>query len=376
MLRLCSLTTLNPDSLALARHLLKEPTLSAIRLENVCKQWGATHAVQNVSFEINEGSLLVLLGPSGCGKSTTLRLIAGLESVSSGHIYIGDRDVTDLPPAERHLAMVFQSYALFPHLTVKENILFGLKVRKVPEADQKRRLDNAADVLGLSGLLDRKPAALSGGQQQRVALGRALVAEAAVCLMDEPLSNLDAKLRLEMRREIRDLQQRLGMTMVYVTHDQTEAMSMADTIILMQHGCIVQNDGPVAMYSKPATTFAASFIGTPPMNLLSVAMNKGQAVIKGTEANLVPGNVSAECTVGIRPEHIQVTDDGPWEAQVLSMEYLGSDSVLACSLGQQQVAVQMAGNPGFKPGQKLRLSFAAEALHFFEAESGKRMGAA
>ena len=179
-----------------------------------------------------------------------------------------------------------------------------------------------------------------------------------------------------MRREIRDLQQRLGMTMVYVTHDQTEAMSMADTIILMQHGCIVQNDGPVAMYSKPATTFAASFIGTPPMNLLSVAMNKGQAVIKGTEANLVPGNVSAECTVGIRPEHIQVTDDGPWEAQVLSMEYLGSDSVLACSLGQQQVAVQMAGNPGFKPGQQLRLSFAAEALHFFEAESGKRMGAA
>ena len=359
-----------------ARHPRKELNLSAIRLENVCKQWGATHAVKNVSFEINEGSLLVLLGPSGCGKSTTLRLIAGLESVSGGRIYIGDRDVTDLPPAERHLAMVFQSYALFPHLTVRENILFGLKVRKVPEADQMRRLDNAVDVLGLSGLLERKPSALSGGQQQRVALGRALVAEAAVCLMDEPLSNLDAKLRLEMRREIRDLQQRLGMTMVYVTHDQTEAMSMADTIILMQHGHIVQNDAPVAMYSQPATTFAASFIGTPPMNLLNVAMCKGQAVIKGNECCPVPGAVAAECTLGIRPENIQVTPDGPWEAEVLSMEYLGADSVLACSLGQQQVAVQMAGNPGFKPGHKLRLNFAADALHFFEAESGKRMGAA
>ena len=347
--------------------------MSAIRLENVCKQWGATHAVQNVSFEINEGSLLVLLGPSGCGKSTTLRLIAGLESVTSGRILIGDRDVTDLPPAERRLAMVFQSYALFPHLTVRENILFGLKVRKVAEADQKRRLDNAVDILGLAGLLDRKPSALSGGQQQRVALGRALVAEAAVCLMDEPLSNLDAKLRLEMRREIRELQQRLGMTMVYVTHDQTEAMSMADTIILMQHGHIVQNDGPVAMYSKPATTFAASFIGTPPMNLLSVAMADGKPVIAGSAGCHVPGPVCAECTLGIRPEHVQVTDDGPWQAEVLSMEYLGADSVLACSLGAQQIAVQVPGNPGYKPGHKLRLNFAADALHYFAAESGARM---
>ena len=351
----------------------KEPKLSAIRLENVCKQWGATHAVQNVSFEINEGSLLVLLGPSGCGKSTTLRLIAGLESVSSGRIYIADRDVTDLPPAERRLAMVFQSYALFPHLTVRENILFGLKVRKVTEADQKRRLENAVGILGLGGLLDRKPSALSGGQQQRVALGRALVAEAAVCLMDEPLSNLDAKLRLEMRREIRELQQRLGMTMVYVTHDQTEAMSMADTIILMQHGHIVQNDAPVAMYSKPATTFAASFIGTPPMNLLNVAMTNGQPIIAGSAGCPVPGPVCAECTLGIRPEHVQVTEDGPWQAEVLSMEYLGADSVLACSLGQQQIAVQVAGNPGFKPGHSLRLSFATDALHYFDAQTGARV---
>lgn len=354
--------------------LSKEPGLSAIRLENVCKQWGAVHAVHNASFEINEGSLLVLLGPSGCGKSTTLRLIAGLESVSGGRIHIGDRDVTDLPPAERRLAMVFQSYALFPHLTVRENILFGLKVRKVPEADQNRRLDNAVDILGLSSLLDRKPAALSGGQQQRVALGRALVAEAAVCLMDEPLSNLDAKLRLEMRREIRELQQRLGMTMVYVTHDQTEAMSMADTIILMQHGHIVQNDAPAVMYSRPATTFAASFIGTPPMNLLDVAVHDGQATVRGSAGCIVPG-ASVACTLGLRPEHIRVAADGLWEAEVLGTEYLGADSILTCGLGQQKVAVQVAGNPGYRPGHRLRLGFHAHELHFFEAGSGKRMDA-
>lgn len=328
--------------------------------------------MKNVSFEVNEGSLLVLLGPSGCGKSTTLRLIAGLETVTSGRIFIGERDVTNLPPAERHLAMVFQSYALFPHLTVRENILFGLKVRKVPEADQNRRLDNAVDILGLSGLLERKPSALSGGQQQRVALGRALVAEASVCLMDEPLSNLDAKLRLEMRREIRDLQQRLGMTMVYVTHDQTEAMSMADTIILMQRGGIVQNDAPEAMYCRPATTFAASFIGTPPMNLLDVELCEGRPCIKGDSACDVPG-ISGACTLGIRPEHIQVAEDGPWTAEVRSMEYLGSDSVIACGIGGQQLAVQVAGKPHFSPGQILRLRFRQDSLHYFEASSGARM---
>ena len=220
------------------------------------------------------------------------------------------------------LCMVFQSYALFPHLTVRENILFGLKVRKVPEADQARRLDNAVDILGLSGLLERKPSALSGGQQQRVALGRALVAEASVCLMDEPLSNLDAKLRLEMRREIRDLQQRLGMTMVYVTHDQTEAMSMADTIILMQSGGIVQNDGPESMYCRPATTFAASFIGTPPMNLLDVERHEGRLCISGDPTCGVPGDFGGPCTLGVRPEHLQVSDDGPWMAEVRSMVLL------------------------------------------------------
>ena len=210
--------------------------MSQISVQNVSKAWGATWAVDDVSFEAAAASLLVLLGPSGCGKSTTLRLIAGLEQVTGGRILIGGIDVTGLPPAQRRIAMVFQSYALFPHLSVAENILFGLRVRKVPAAERARRLTRVAALLGLDGLLQRKPSQLSGGQQQRVALGRAIIAETPVCLMDEPLSNLDAQLRAEMRREIRALQQKLGITMVYVTHDQSEAMSMADQVILMRDG--------------------------------------------------------------------------------------------------------------------------------------------
>ncbi|SBW01222.1 sn-glycerol-3-phosphate import ATP-binding protein UgpC [uncultured delta proteobacterium] len=353
--------------------------MAAIRLENVCKQWDATRAVENVSFDVEEGTLLVLLGPSGCGKSTTLRLIAGLEQVTGGRIFIDDTDVTYTHPAKRRLAMVFQSYALFPHMTVRENILFGLKVRKVSPDEQKRRLEKAVDILGLTGLLERKPSALSGGQQQRVALGRALVAEAAVCLMDEPLSNLDAKLRLEMRREIRALQQRLGMTMVYVTHDQTEAMSMADTIILMQGGHIVQNDAPARLYSRPATTFAAGFIGTPPMNLMAVAARDGKVIVRGSEDCCVPRVSSADFTLGIRPEDITIRpsgitpSDGAWKATVVSMEYLGADSVVACKVGDQQVAVQMAGQPAVKPGDVLTLHFPEDKLHFFDAASGRRV---
>ena len=331
--------------------------------------------MEDVSFEVEEGSLLVLLGPSGCGKSTTLRLIAGLEQVTGGRIFIGETDVTYTHPAQRKLAMVFQSYALFPHMTVRENILFGLKVRKVAAEEQNRRLDKAVDILGLSELLERKPSALSGGQQQRVALGRALVAEASVCLMDEPLSNLDAKLRLEMRREIRALQQRLGMTMVYVTHDQTEAMSMADTIILMQKGRIVQNDAPAALYSRPATTFAASFIGTPPMNLVAVEMRDGKVVVQGSEGCCVPLISKAGFTLGIRPEHVAITPDGAWKATVVSMEYLGADSVVACKIGDQHLAVQLAGRPDIKPGETLSLHFPEDQLHFFDAESGLRVTA-
>src|SRR5213082_2096176 len=244
--------------------------MSAIAAENVSKHWttarGQVRAVDAISFEFDPGTLNVLLGPSGCGKSTTLRLIAGLETADEGRIFIAGRDVTHLAPAARGIAMVFQSYALFPHLTVAENIVFGLRVRR--EADRAARLARVASLLGLEKLLERKPSQLSGGQQQRVALGRAIIAEKPVCLMDEPLSNLDAQLRGEMRREIRALQRRLGITMVYVTHDQTEAMTMADRVVLLRAGRIEQVGTPEELYARPATAFTAGFIGAPPMNLL------------------------------------------------------------------------------------------------------------
>src|SRR3954447_7938728 len=241
--------------------------MSEIVLTGVSKRWGAARAVENITLSAAAGELLVLLGPSGCGKSTTLRVIAGLEEVDTGTIIIAGREVTHLPPAQRRIAMVFQSYALFPHLSVAENIIFGLRARRVPRSECRARLRRVADVVGLESLLERKPAQLSGGQRQRVALGRAIIAEAPVCLMDEPLSNLDAQLRHEMRREIRALQQKLGVTMLYVTHDQTEAMSMADQVILMRDGRIEQDAPPDRLYAEPATIFAARFIGTPPMNI-------------------------------------------------------------------------------------------------------------
>ena len=233
--------------------------MSSIRVTSLVKQWDDARAVDDVSFETDQGSLTVLLGPSGCGKSTILRMIAGLEDVSSGTIEIGGRDVTLEDPARRGVSMVFQSYALFPHLNVRENILFGLKVRKVPKDVQERRLNEAARMVGLDQLLDRRPANLSGGQRQRVALTRTIVAEQPVCLMDEPLSNLDAKLRAEMRDEICTLQRKLGLTMLYVTHDQIEAMSMADQVVLLQNGKIEQIGTPAELYEAPQTTFAESF---------------------------------------------------------------------------------------------------------------------
>jgi sn-glycerol 3-phosphate transport system ATP-binding protein len=268
--------------------------VSAIALQAVSKHWatprGDVHAVRDLSFALEEGTLNVLLGPSGCGKSTTLRIIAGLEAADAGTISIGGRDVTRVPPARRNISMVFQSYALFPHLDVGENIVFGLKVRKVSGEERNRRLSDVAALLGLSTLLDRKPGQLSGGQQQRVALGRAIIGRAPVCLMDEPLSNLDAQLRAEMRSEIRALQRKLGITMVYVTHDQIEAMSMADRVILLNRGEIEQNGMPVDLYETPANTFIARFIGTPPMNLLPLAARCDGAVIAGTDHRCSPHN--------------------------------------------------------------------------------------
>jgi sn-glycerol 3-phosphate transport system ATP-binding protein len=321
--------------------------VSAIELENVAKHWGESRALDGITFRAEPGTFVVLLGPSGCGKSTTLRLIAGLDTPTSGTIRIGDRDVTTLPPAKRGLSMVFQSYALFPHLTVAENIVFGLRVRKV--ADREARLARVASLLGLEALLQRKPSQLSGGQQQRVALGRAIIAETPVCLMDEPLSNLDAQLRGEMRREIRALQRRLGITMVYVTHDQTEAMTMADRVVLLRNGRIEQVGSPDELYARPATAFTAGFIGAPPMNLMKVN----------------------GALTGVRPEDMRIADDG-MEAKVESVEYLGADSLVAARAGEHSLLVRVPGHARLTEGAAVHVAWHRDHEHHFDAQTGRR----
>jgi len=325
--------------------------MSAITLDHVSKSWGPMRAVDDVSLTAEEGSLLVLLGPSGCGKSTTLRLIAGLEQPDHGTIAIGGADVTQLSPAQRKIAMVFQSYALFPHLSVAENIVFGLRVRRIPRAEREARLKRVAEIVGLGHLLERKPSQLSGGQRQRVALGRAIIAEARVCLMDEPLSNLDAKLRHEMRTEIRALQQRLGMTMVYVTHDQTEAMTMADRVVLMRDGRVEQNGTPEELYNRPATAFTARFIGTPPMNLIA----RGDSLL------------------GIRPEHIRIVSQDGHAARVKAVEHLGADSIILCEIEGQPVSVRQDGFSKAAPGDDIGLAWDACHEHRFDQASGRRL---
>jgi sn-glycerol 3-phosphate transport system ATP-binding protein len=345
--------------------------MSAIAAERISKVWttgeGLVRAVDDVSFAFDKGTLNVLLGPSGCGKSTTLRLIAGLEACDGGRILIGQRDVTKLPPAARSIAMVFQSYALFPHLSVAENILFGLKVRKTPAAERAQRLARVAGLLGLAPLLSRKPSQLSGGQQQRVALGRAIIAQAPVCLMDEPLSNLDAQLRAEMRLEIRALQRKLGMTLVYVTHDQVEAMSMADRVVLLRSGRIEQNGSPVELYERPANTFIARFIGTPPMNLLALAPARGGAVIAGTDGPVVLDAAHANGMLGVRPEHIQLVFESGIRGGVENVEYLGGDSLVSCRVGGQAVAVRVGGSVALHGGDAVWLRWARGAAHYFDA---------
>jgi sn-glycerol 3-phosphate transport system ATP-binding protein len=346
--------------------------VSAILAENLSKHWasaeGEVRAVDGVTFAFDEGTLNVLLGPSGCGKSTTLRLIAGLEAADGGRIMIAGRDVTHLPPASRQIAMVFQSYALFPHLTVAENILFGLRVRKVGPPECDARLARVADLLGLTSLLARKPSQLSGGQQQRVALGRAIIAQAPVCLMDEPLSNLDAQLRAEMRLEIRALQRKLGITMVYVTHDQVEAMSMADRVVLMRAGRIEQNGTPVDLYEDPANTFVARFIGTPPMNLLRLEAGRDGAVIAGTDGPVVLAAQFTAGTLGIRPEHMELAFENGVRAGVESVEYLGGDSLVSARIGTQPVAVRVQGSVSFRRGDPTWIRWAPGAQRYFDAD--------
>jgi sn-glycerol 3-phosphate transport system ATP-binding protein len=333
--------------------------VSEIVLEGVTKRFGAVTAVDAVSFRAGKGRFVVLLGPSGCGKSTLLRLIAGLEEVSDGRILIEGRDVTSLDPTKRRVSMVFQSYALFPHLTVAENIVFGLKVRKVSAEQRHRRLAEVAELVGLGERLEHKPQQLSGGQRQRVALARAIVSQNPICLMDEPLSNLDAQLRHDMRVEIRALQRRLGMTVVYVTHDQVEAMSMADHVVLLREGRIEQEGTPAELYARPASMFAARFIGTPAMNLVPLA-----AVQPGANGGL---------TAGIRPEHIRIVSNGPGlAATVSSAEYHGADTIVTAQVNGAALLVRAPGQVALLPGSQVRLGWDAAAVHIFDTEKGRR----
>jgi sn-glycerol 3-phosphate transport system ATP-binding protein len=347
----------------------REANGADIRLENVAKFWGATAAVDAVSFAAPAGALVALLGPSGCGKSTTLRLIAGLETASAGAIAIGGRDVTRLPPARRGVSMVFQNYALFPHISVAENIVFGLKVRNEPAAERKARLEHAAGILGLEQLLDRKPSQLSGGQQQRVALGRAIVARTPVCLMDEPLSNLDAQLRVEMRREIRALQQRLGITVLYVTHDQIEAMTMADQVVLMRNGRIEQDAAPADLYDRPATIFAARFIGTPPMNVVPL---ERLAASPSMLASAPAGRPVESLALGLRPETVRIADRGV-PARVVASEYLGADTLVETSIGGASFALRLPGRAALALDEIVHLAWDPAAAHWFDGASERRI---
>ncbi|MGO4854543.1 ABC transporter ATP-binding protein [Phaeovulum sp. W22_SRMD_FR3] len=341
------------------------PGDTGLHLSGLRREIAGRVILEALDLHFESGALTVILGPSGCGKSTLLRLIAGLDSPDGGSLSAGGRDLTAVPPAARDIAMVFQNYALFPHLTVAENILFGLSLRRVAKPDQSRRLARVVEMLGLGGLERRKPAQLSGGQQQRVALARALISERPICLMDEPLSNLDAKLRAEMRAEIRALQQRLGLTMIYVTHDQVEAMTMADKIVLMNAGRIAQEGSPAAVYAAPASTFAARFIGMPPMNLLPGA------------ALGLSGAAAAE-TIGLRAEDVRLDPQG-LPARIMCHEFHGADLFVTVLLGESPLVLRLparAGSPantGLPGDGILHLGWDAAALHRFDPASGQRL---
>ncbi|EME65192.1 ABC transporter ATP-binding protein [Amycolatopsis decaplanina] len=333
-------------------------------------------AVDGLDLEVADGEFLVLVGPSGCGKSTTLRMLAGLEGVDDGSIHIGDRDVTELPPKDRDIAMVFQNYALYPHMTVGENIGFHLKLAKMPKAERERKVREAAAVLDLTEYLDRKPAKLSGGQRQRVAMGRAIVREPSVFLMDEPLSNLDAKLRVQTRTQIASLQRRLGITTLYVTHDQVEAMTMGDRVAVLKDGILQQCDTPVGLFAKPVNVFVAGFIGSPAMNLLETTVDAGGAVAGGTRLPLTPAQRSAltgpGIVVGVRPEGWTIGDGG-FEAVVEVVEELGSDQYLYCRDGDRVLTVRTPGMAPWQRGEPISLTPQPGAVHLFDAATGDRL---
>jgi multiple sugar transport system ATP-binding protein len=346
--------------------------MAGVTFSNVEKKYGDVAVIHDLSLDIDDHELMVLVGPSGCGKSTALRMIAGLEDVSGGTISIGGRVVNDLAPKDRDIAMVFQSYALYPHMSVRENLEFGLRMRGVPRDAMRKRVDDAAEILGITHLLDRKPKDLSGGQRQRVAVGRAIVRQPAVFLFDEPLSNLDAKLRVQMRAEITKLQQTLGTTSVYVTHDQVEAMTMGHRITAMRDGRIQQVGTPQQLYEQPANVFVAQFIGTPPMNLVKAKVAGGMLQTSSFALPLAAhfnGRVSdgQNVVVGIRPEHI--THAAGFKARVDVVEPIGHESIVYATAGSESLVAIFDPHETPRAGETIDLHVDAERLHLFDAGS-------
>ena len=350
--------------------------MATVALDKVKKRFGKNQVIHGVSIDIADGEFIVIVGPSGCGKSTLLRMVAGLESVSEGEIRIGDQRVNEKEPMERNIAMVFQNYALYPHMSVRQNMAYGLKIARMPPAEIEQKVAEAAKLLQLEPYLDRKPRQLSGGQRQRVAMGRAIVREPAVFLFDEPLSNLDAKLRVQMRLEIRELQSKLGVTALYVTHDQVEAMTMADRMIVMNDGVAEQVGSPLEVYQSPQTLFAAQFIGSPAMNLLEGRADGGS--IRLNEQTVLPydGSREGDIVVGIRPEHLHQDDSGPLSMSVGLAEPLGANTLLHGSLdgGGQAMTASLAGIHHLESSQgSVKLGVDLENIHLFDKTTGQRI---
>jgi multiple sugar transport system ATP-binding protein len=352
--------------------------MASVDVVNARKAYGGVEVIHGVSLSIADGEFVTLVGPSGCGKSTLLRMIAGLESITEGKVKIGPRVVNNLAPRDRDIAMVFQNYALYPHKTVEQNMSFGLKLRNTPKDEIQARVKRAADILHVAPYLSRYPRQLSGGQRQRVAMGRAIVRDPQVFLFDEPLSNLDAQLRVQMRAEIKELHQRLKTTTIYVTHDQIEAMTMADRIVVMRDGVVEQMGAPLELYDRPATLFVASFIGSPSMNLLkgSVAINGKPAFVTegGVELPLrsAPSNIDGRpCIYGIRPEHLAM--GGDFKAEVSVVEPTGSETQVFAKVGGHPIVTVLRDRISAQPGETMLLSPNLDAVHLFDAESGKRL---
>ena len=355
--------------------------MASVQISGIEKHFGGTHVIRGVDIDIDDGEFCVLVGPSGCGKSTVLRMIAGLEDADQGQISIGSRVVNEVAPKDRDIAMVFQNYALYPHMSVRENMSFALRLARHPKPEIEQRVGRAADILGLGPYLDRFPRQLSGGQRQRVAMGRAIVRNPQVFLFDEPLSNLDAKLRVQMRTEIRELHQRLKTTSVYVTHDQTEAMTMADKIVVMRGGVVEQVGAPLELYDRPANTFVAGFIGSPAMNLLpGVARLEGGGQVRfdGGASLPLPAGSSAEdgqkLLYGVRPEHFSLGSAG-FPVEVAVVEPTGADTQLYCRSHGQEVTVTVRDRSDCRPGDRIMLVADPARAHLFDAASSMRLAA-